>query len=78
MRKLEWELCCWYGGMESTMGVFGLVGKGGGSDGGCCYAGESPWVPVGSTRGRARPLLHNDTEIYFAHLLGLVSGTSLQ
>lgn len=54
------------------------MGKGGGSGGGCCYTAESPWALAASTRGIAWPLLHNDTEIYLAHLLGFMSGTSLQ
>lgn len=60
------------------MECWGLVGKSGGSDRGCGYAAESPSALGGSTRGPAQPLSHNDTKIYLAHLLGLVSGTSLQ
>lgn len=62
-RRLE----CW----GSLWGRVGVVTE---------YAVTLQKVPghTASTRGTARLLLHNDTEIYLAHQLGLVSGTSLQ
>ena len=38
-------------GEERGLECWGLVGKGGGRDGGCCYAVESPWALARSTRG---------------------------
>lgn len=39
------------GGKHERLECWGLVEKGGVSDGRCCYAAESPWALNGSTRG---------------------------